>query len=81
MVALVDPLTAAAIGVPVFGERLNAIALTGTALLLFAVLFLAAHEELGSAGQWRWSSSPLPAGPCSTSASSNGGDTCSGYAK
>lgn len=47
VVALVDPLTAAAIGVLVFGERLNAIALTGTALLLFAVLFLAAREGFG----------------------------------
>lgn len=44
VIALVDPLTAAAIGVLVFGERLNAIVLTGTALLLFAVLFLAARE-------------------------------------
>ncbi|WP_327237450.1 DMT family transporter [Streptomyces sp. NBC_01317] len=47
VIALVDPLTAAAIGVLLFGERLNAMALTGTALLLFAVLFLAAREASG----------------------------------
>ncbi|MER6434559.1 EamA family transporter [Streptomyces sp900105245] len=44
VVALVEPLTAAFIGILVLGERLNAIALAGTALLLFAVLFLAADE-------------------------------------
>lgn len=47
VVALVEPLTAAVIGILVFGERLNAIVLTGTALLLFAVLFLAAGEGSG----------------------------------
>ncbi|MDX3633113.1 DMT family transporter [Streptomyces europaeiscabiei] len=49
VVALVEPLTAAVIGILVFGERLNAIVLTGTALLLFAVLFLAADEGAGRA--------------------------------
>ncbi|MFI1801682.1 DMT family transporter [Streptomyces sp. NPDC020379] len=47
VVALVDPLTAAAIGILVFGERLNATVLAGTALLLLAVLFLAAREGSG----------------------------------
>ncbi|KOG88830.1 membrane protein [Streptomyces varsoviensis] len=47
VIALVDPLAAAAIGVLAFGERLNAIVLTGTALLLFAVVFLAVHEGSG----------------------------------
>ncbi|MFD5073014.1 hypothetical protein ACFWNC_34655 [Streptomyces sp. NPDC058369] len=49
MVALVEPLTAAVIGVLAFGERLNATVLTGTALLLFAVLFLAVDEWNGRA--------------------------------
>jgi DME family drug/metabolite transporter len=43
VVALVEPLTAAVIGVLVLGERPGAIVLTGTALLLFAVVFLAAE--------------------------------------
>ncbi|MEV0280248.1 DMT family transporter [Streptomyces sp. NPDC050610] len=47
VIALVDPLAAAAIGVLAFGERLNAIVLGGTALLLFAVLFLAVREGSG----------------------------------
>ncbi|MEV1084082.1 EamA family transporter [Streptomyces sp. NPDC050211] len=47
VVALVEPLTAAVIGIAVFGERLNAIVLTGTVLLLFGVLFLAADEGPG----------------------------------
>ncbi|MFE5888555.1 DMT family transporter [Streptomyces sp. NPDC056462] len=37
VVALAEPLTAAVIGILVFGERFNAIVLTGTALLLSAV--------------------------------------------
>jgi DME family drug/metabolite transporter len=45
VIALVEPLTAAVIGILVFGERLNAVMLTGTALMLFAVLFLAADER------------------------------------
>ncbi|WP_251829098.1 DMT family transporter [Streptomyces sp. ATCC 21386] len=53
VVALVEPLTAAVIGVLVFGERLNAIILTGTTLLLFAVLFLAADEGAGRAASRR----------------------------
>ncbi|WP_149831222.1 DMT family transporter [Streptomyces tailanensis] len=53
VVALVEPLTAAVIGILVFGERLNAIVLTGTALLLFAVLFLAADEGVGRAASRR----------------------------
>ncbi|MET9777874.1 DMT family transporter [Streptomyces sp. NPDC006367] len=53
VVALVEPLTAAVIGVLVFGERLNAIVLTGTALLLFAVVFLAADEGVGRAASRR----------------------------
>ncbi|WP_405539152.1 DMT family transporter [Streptomyces antimycoticus] len=53
VVALVEPLTAAVIGILVFGERLNAIVLTGTALLLFAVLFLAADEGAGRAASRR----------------------------
>ncbi|MFH8555795.1 DMT family transporter [Streptomyces celluloflavus] len=44
VVTLVEPLTAAVIGIVVFGERLNMIVLTGIALLLFAVLFLAASR-------------------------------------
>jgi DME family drug/metabolite transporter len=44
VVALFEPLTAAAIGIVVMGERLNASALAGTALLVIAVLFLAAEE-------------------------------------
>ncbi|WP_328436822.1 EamA family transporter [Streptomyces sp. NBC_00444] len=47
VVALVEPLTAAVIGIAVFGERLNTIVLTGTVLLLFGVLFLAADEGPG----------------------------------
>ncbi|MEU9794485.1 EamA family transporter [Streptomyces sparsogenes] len=47
VVALVEPLTAAVIGVLALGERLNAHVLTGTALLLSAVLFLAADEGSG----------------------------------
>ncbi|MEV6670961.1 EamA family transporter [Streptomyces sp. NPDC051162] len=57
VIALVDPLTAAAIGVLVFGERLNASVLAGTALLLLAVLFLAARE---GSGQPRSRRSPDP---------------------
>ncbi|MDX3612157.1 DMT family transporter [Streptomyces europaeiscabiei] len=53
VVALVEPLTAAVIGVLVFDERLNAVVLTGTALLLFAVLFLAAGEGAGRAATRR----------------------------
>ncbi|WP_327378982.1 EamA family transporter (plasmid) [Streptomyces sp. NBC_01216] len=49
VVALIEPLTAAVIGVLLFGERLNAIVLTGTATLLFAVLFLAVDEGSGRA--------------------------------
>lgn len=49
VVALVEPLTAAVIGVLVLGERPGAIVLTGTALLLFAVVFLAAAEGTGRA--------------------------------
>lgn len=45
VVALVEPLTAAAIGFLVFGERLNASALIGAVLLLLAVIFLAAGER------------------------------------
>ncbi|OEJ24387.1 hypothetical protein AR457_07420 [Streptomyces agglomeratus] len=55
VVALVEPLTAAVIGIAVFGERLNAVVLTGTALMLCAVLFLAAGEGPRPA--------PLPASP------------------
>ncbi|MFB7293492.1 DMT family transporter [Actinacidiphila glaucinigra] len=53
VVALVEPLTAAVIGVLVFGERLNAMVLAGTALLLFSVLFLAADEGAGKAASRR----------------------------
>lgn len=53
VVALVEPLTAAVIGILVFGERLNAIVLTGTALLLFAVLFLAVDGGAGRAASRR----------------------------
>ncbi|MGW0927208.1 DMT family transporter [Streptomyces sp. NPDC002644] len=49
VVALVEPLTAAVIGVLVLGERPGATVLTGTALLLFAVVFLAAAEGAGRA--------------------------------
>lgn len=49
VVALVEPLTAAVIGIAVFGERLNAIVIVATALLLFAVLFLVAGERTGRA--------------------------------
>ncbi|MET8826329.1 EamA family transporter [Streptomyces sp. NPDC004610] len=55
VVALVEPLTAAVIGILVFGERLNAIVLTGTALLMFAVLFLAAGEGVGRTASRRTS--------------------------
>ncbi|MFI2780113.1 DMT family transporter [Streptomyces sp. ALB3] len=55
VVALVEPLTAAVIGVLVFGERLNAILLTGTALLLFVVVFLAADEGVGRGASRRTS--------------------------
>lgn len=48
VVALVEPLTAAVIGIAVFGERLTATALTGTVLMLFAVLFLTAGEKSAS---------------------------------
>ncbi|MGW1819152.1 DMT family transporter [Streptomyces sp. NPDC002125] len=53
VVALVEPLTAALIGVLVLGERLSASVLTGTALLLLSVLWLAAGERGGrvSAGR------------------------------
>nr|WP_189941633.1 EamA family transporter [Streptomyces aurantiogriseus] len=53
VVALVEPLTAAVIGVLVLGERLNGVVLTGTALLLFAVLFLTAGEGAGRAAARR----------------------------
>ncbi|MDW8808411.1 EamA family transporter [Streptomyces scabiei] len=53
VVALVEPLTAAVVGILVFGERLNAIVLTGTALLLFAVVFLAVGEGAGRAASRR----------------------------
>ncbi|SPF00234.1 putative DMT superfamily transporter inner membrane protein [Streptomyces sp. MA5143a] len=49
VVALVEPLTAAVIGVLVFGERLNAVILTGTVLLLFAVVLLTLNEGAGRA--------------------------------
>ncbi|MFF5897478.1 EamA family transporter [Streptomyces argenteolus] len=55
VVAPVEPLTAAVIGVLFFGERSGAMVLGGTALLLFAVLFLAA-----AAGAGRAASGPLP---------------------
>ncbi|MCZ4605793.1 hypothetical protein O3S80_18970 [Streptomyces sp. Lzd4kr] len=47
---MAEPVAAAVIGILVFGERLNAIVLTGTALLLSAVLFLAADEGGWSSG-------------------------------
>jgi drug/metabolite transporter, DME family len=47
VVALVEPLTAAVIGITAFGERLNAAVVIGTALLLASVLFLAVDEGLG----------------------------------
>ncbi|MFG2532577.1 DMT family transporter [Streptomyces sp. NPDC048516] len=53
VVALVEPLTAAVIGILAFGERPNATVLTGTALLLLAVLFLAADEGTGRAASRR----------------------------
>lgn len=53
VVALVEPLTAAVIRVLVFDERLNAVVLTGTALLLFAVLFLTAGDGAGRAATRR----------------------------
>ncbi|MDI3420390.1 DMT family transporter [Streptomyces luteolus] len=45
VVALVEPLTAAVIGISVFGERLNAFVATGTALLMGAVLLLVVGER------------------------------------
>ncbi|MDX3228543.1 DMT family transporter [Streptomyces sp. ME19-01-6] len=45
VVALVEPLAAAVIGMLVFHERLNAAVFVGGGLLLFAVLFLAAGER------------------------------------
>ncbi|MFS0697839.1 DMT family transporter [Streptomyces nitrosporeus] len=53
VVALVEPVTAAAIGVLVLGEQLNAAVLTGTALLMSAVVFLAATEGPGRAAARR----------------------------
>ncbi|MET8574314.1 EamA family transporter [Streptomyces sp. NPDC005012] len=53
VVALVEPLTAAVIGVLVLGERPGALVLSGTALLLFAVVFLAAAEGTGRAAARR----------------------------
>lgn len=47
MVALVEPLTAAVIGIGAFGERLDAVGVTGTVILLASVLFLAVDEGLG----------------------------------
>ena len=47
VVALVEPLTAAVIGIAAFGERLNSVGLTGTVILLASVLFLAVDEVLG----------------------------------
>jgi DME family drug/metabolite transporter len=47
VVALVEPLTAAVIGILILGERLNASVLGGTAFLLFAVLFLATDRGAG----------------------------------
>lgn len=49
VVALVEPLTAAVIGIAVFGERLNALVGTGTVLLMGAVLFLVIGEGQGRA--------------------------------
>ncbi|NYV73748.1 DMT family transporter [Streptomyces sp. UH6] len=60
VVALVEPLTAAVIGVLVLGERLNAVVLTGTALLLSAVVFLAAAEGVGRASAQRTAGSQGP---------------------
>ncbi|MFJ7180632.1 hypothetical protein ACIQXA_30540 [Streptomyces massasporeus] len=53
VVALVEPLTAAIVGSLVFGERLNAIVLTGRVLLPLAVLFRAADERVGRAASRR----------------------------
>ncbi|WP_234387890.1 MULTISPECIES: EamA family transporter [Streptomyces] len=53
VVALVEPLTAAVVGSLVFGERLNAIVLTGRVLLPLAVLFRAADERVGRAASRR----------------------------
>jgi DME family drug/metabolite transporter len=47
VVALVEPLTAAVIGIGAFGERLDAVGVTGTVILLASVLFLAVDEGLG----------------------------------
>ncbi|MFI8438976.1 DMT family transporter [Streptomyces sp. NPDC079020] len=44
VVALVEPLTAAVIGIAVLGEQLNALVGTGTALLMGAVLFFVIGE-------------------------------------
>ncbi|WP_338897987.1 DMT family transporter [Streptomyces sp. TG1A-60] len=49
VVTLVEPLTAAVVGITVLGERPNALVLAGTALLMLAVLFLATDEETGRA--------------------------------
>jgi DME family drug/metabolite transporter len=46
VVALIEPLTAAVIGIAAFGERLDDLVATGTALLLASVLFLAVDEGL-----------------------------------
>ncbi|MEU6806318.1 DMT family transporter [Streptomyces neyagawaensis] len=63
VVALVEPLTAAVIGILVLGERLNAIVLTGTALLVFAVVFLTAAEGADRAAARRTPSSDPDQGP------------------
>jgi drug/metabolite transporter, DME family len=47
VVALVEPLTAAVIGIAAFGERLDAVGVTGTAILLASVLVLAVDEAIG----------------------------------
>jgi len=46
VVALVEPLTAAIIGIAAFGERLDAIIVAGTVMLLASVVFLAVGEGL-----------------------------------
>ncbi|MFD5776876.1 EamA family transporter [Streptomyces fungicidicus] len=53
VVALVEPLAAAVVGSPVFGERLNANVLTGRVLQPLAVLFRAADEGVGRAASRR----------------------------
>ncbi|NJQ00495.1 DMT family transporter [Streptomyces zingiberis] len=68
VIALVEPLTAAALGIALLGERLNAVSGCGAALLLLAVLALtsgerrpgAIPEDTGGAGAGRVPREPSP---------------------